>query len=141
MSSYRWRAPSNVRPQGWLPGEPGGAIARATAPAGVEPRGEARSDIQIIFELARHLGLGAHFWDGNIEAAYRYQLGPSGVSLEALREQPGGVRVPQQTRHRKFAEQAAVCRGALTHRHGRSNCTRRRCWNVATLHCRSMKSR
>jgi len=70
----------------------------------VEPRGEARSDTQIVFDLAVRLGLGAHFWDGDIEAAYRYQLGPSGVSLEALREQPGGVRVPLQTRYRKFAE-------------------------------------
>jgi anaerobic selenocysteine-containing dehydrogenase len=71
----------------------------------VEPRGEARSDTEIVFDLASRLGLGAHFWDGDIEAAYRYQLGPSGVSLEALREQPGGVRVPQHTRYRKFAEQ------------------------------------
>jgi anaerobic selenocysteine-containing dehydrogenase len=71
----------------------------------VEPRGEARSDTEIIFDLASRLGLGAHFWDGDIEAAYRYQLGPSGVSLEALREQPGGVRVALQTRYRKFAEQ------------------------------------
>ena len=70
----------------------------------VEPQGEARSDTEIIFDLASRLGLGAHFWDGDIEAAYRYQLGPSGVSLEALREQPGGVRVPLQTRYRKFAE-------------------------------------
>jgi anaerobic selenocysteine-containing dehydrogenase len=71
----------------------------------VEPRGEARADTTIVFDLAGRLGLGAHFWDGDIEAAYRYQLGPSGVSLEALREQPGGVRVPQQIRYRKFAEQ------------------------------------
>ena len=71
----------------------------------VEPRGEARSDTEIIFDLANRLGLGAHFWDGDIEAAYRHQLGPSGVSLEALREQPGGVRVPLRTRYRKFAEQ------------------------------------
>ena len=47
----------------------------------VEPRGEARSDTEIVFDLASRLGLGAHFWDGDIEAAYRYQLGPSGVSL------------------------------------------------------------
>jgi anaerobic selenocysteine-containing dehydrogenase len=70
-----------------------------------EPRGEARSDTEIIFDLASRLGLGAHFWDGDIEAAYRHQLGPSGVSLEALREQPGGVRVPLRTRYRKFAQQ------------------------------------
>ncbi len=71
----------------------------------VEPRGEARSDTEIVFDLACRLGLGADFWDGDIEAAYRYQLSPSGVSLEALREHPSGVRVPLQTRYRKFAEQ------------------------------------
>jgi anaerobic selenocysteine-containing dehydrogenase len=71
----------------------------------VEPRGEARSDTEIVFDLACRLGLGANFWDGDIEAAYRYQLQPSGVSLETLRANPGGVRVPLQTRYRKFAEE------------------------------------
>jgi anaerobic selenocysteine-containing dehydrogenase len=32
-------------------------------------------------------------------------LHPSGVSLDVLRANPGGVRVPLQTRYRKFAEQ------------------------------------
>ena len=71
----------------------------------VEPRGEARSDTEIVFDLACRLGLGTHFWDGDIDEAYRYQLSPSGVSLEDLREHPEGVRVPLQTRYRKFAEQ------------------------------------
>ena len=71
----------------------------------VEPRGEARSDTEIIFDLASRLGLGAHFWDGDVEVAYRHQLGPSDVSLQALRERPGRVRVPLQTRYRKLAEQ------------------------------------
>lgn len=70
-----------------------------------QPRGEVRSDTEIVFDLACRLGLGAHFWHGDIDAAYRYQLGPSGVSLDALRENPSGVRVPLQTRYRKFAEQ------------------------------------
>lgn len=73
----------------------------------VEPRGEARSDTEIVFDLACRLGLGEHFWDGDIEAAYRYQLQPSGVSLETLRENPNGVRLPLQTSYRKFAEQNA----------------------------------
>src|SRR6266704_5523563 len=67
-------------------------------PRVVEPRGEARSDTQIVFDLAWRLGLGAHFWDGDIEAAYRSRLHQSGVSLVALRENPGGMRVPLQTR-------------------------------------------
>jgi anaerobic selenocysteine-containing dehydrogenase len=70
----------------------------------VEPRGEARSDIQIIFDLACRLGFGQIFWDGDIDAAYRHQLAPSGVTLETLRENPAGVRVPLQTRHQKYAE-------------------------------------
>jgi len=71
----------------------------------VEARGESRSDTDIVFDLAGRLGLGAHFWNGNVEAAYRYQLSLSGVSLEALRKNPGGVLVPLQTRYRKYAEQ------------------------------------
>jgi anaerobic selenocysteine-containing dehydrogenase len=71
----------------------------------VEPRGETRSDTAIVFDLACRLGLGSHFWDGDIDAAYRYQLGPSGLSLDALRQNPGGIRVALQTHYRKFAEQ------------------------------------
>jgi anaerobic selenocysteine-containing dehydrogenase len=73
-------------------------------PRVVDPRGEARSDTEIVFDLACRLGLGHHFWDGDIDAAYRYQLGPSGVSLESLRANPRGVRLPLQTRYRKYAE-------------------------------------
>jgi anaerobic selenocysteine-containing dehydrogenase len=71
----------------------------------VAPRGEVRADTEIVFDLACRLGLGEQFWDGNIEAAYRHQLGPSGISLDALRENPGGVRVPLQTRYQKYAEE------------------------------------
>ena len=71
----------------------------------IEPRGEARADTEIVFDLACRLGLGDRFWEGDIDAAYRHQLGPSGVTLEALRENPGGVRVPLRARYRKYAEQ------------------------------------
>ncbi|GAB3068269.1 molybdopterin-dependent oxidoreductase [Intrasporangium mesophilum] len=70
----------------------------------VAPRGEARSDLQIVFDLATRLGLGEHFWDGDIDAAYRHQLAPSGITLEDLRAHPEGVRVPLTTRYRKYAE-------------------------------------
>ena len=71
----------------------------------VPPRGEARSDLQIIFALAGRLGLGEHFWGGDLDAAIRHQLAPSGVTLEQLRDNPAGVDVPLRTRHRKYAEQ------------------------------------
>jgi anaerobic selenocysteine-containing dehydrogenase len=81
----------------------------------VAPRGEARSDTEMIFDLACRLGLGDHFWDGDIEAAHRYRLRPSGVSLEALRADPSGVRMPLQAHYRKFAEQTdGISRGFAT---------------------------
>src|SRR5262249_43210038 len=58
----------------------------------------------IIFDLAGRLGLAAQFWNGDIDAAYRHQLAPTGVTLEQLRAAPGGVRVLLQTRHTKHAE-------------------------------------
>jgi anaerobic selenocysteine-containing dehydrogenase len=67
-------------------------------------RGEARSDLQIIFAMATRLGLGEHFWDGDLDAAFRHQLAPSGITLDRLRAEPAGVRVPLTTRHRKYAE-------------------------------------
>lgn len=69
----------------------------------VPPRGETRSDLQIVFDLATRLGLGEHFWHGDIDAAFRHQLEPSGITLEELRANPAGVRVPLTTKYRKYA--------------------------------------
>jgi anaerobic selenocysteine-containing dehydrogenase len=81
----------------------------------VAPPGETRSDVQIVFDLAIRLGLGRHFWEGDIDAAYRHQLGPCGLSLESLRGAPRGIRVPLTTRYRKFAAtQEGVARGFNT---------------------------
>jgi anaerobic selenocysteine-containing dehydrogenase len=73
-------------------------------PAIVPPPGEARSDTAIIFDLAQRLGLGDQFWNGDIDAAYRHQLAPLGLSLEEARGTPGGVHVPLATYHAKHAE-------------------------------------
>jgi anaerobic selenocysteine-containing dehydrogenase len=82
----------------------------------VAPRGQARSDLQIIFALATRLGLGEHFFRGDIDAAWRHQLAPSGVTLEQLRATPRGVRVPLTTRHHKHAvvDDVGVPRGFPT---------------------------
>ena len=77
-------------------------------PAVAPPPGEARSDAAIIFDLAVRLGLAEQFWQGDIEAAYRQQLAPTGVSVEQLRATPGGVRVPLQTRYAKYATPGAA---------------------------------
>ena len=68
------------------------------------PRGESRSDLQIIFSLAVRLGLGDHFFGGDVEAAWRHQLAPGGITLEQLRDHPEGVRLPLQTTHRKYLD-------------------------------------
>ena len=70
----------------------------------VAPRGEARSDLQIVFALATRLGLGDHFWNGDIDAAFRHQLAPSGIALDDLRAHPEGMRVPLTTRYRKYTD-------------------------------------
>jgi anaerobic selenocysteine-containing dehydrogenase len=69
----------------------------------VAPPGQARSDIDIIFDLAVRLGLGNEFWNGDVQAAYRYQLDPSGMTLDQLRVEPVGLRKPLATRHAKHA--------------------------------------
>jgi anaerobic selenocysteine-containing dehydrogenase len=70
----------------------------------VPPQGEARSDIDIIFDVAVRLGLGEYFWNGDVEAAYRHQLAQSGLSLEDLKAEPRGIRVPLTSHYAKHAE-------------------------------------
>ncbi|HEX2856266.1 MAG TPA: molybdopterin-dependent oxidoreductase [Propionibacteriaceae bacterium] len=68
------------------------------------PAGEARSDQEIIFALACRLGLSDRFFGGDMDAGWRHQLAPSGVSLEELRRHPEGVQVALATRYRKYAD-------------------------------------
>lgn len=73
--------------------------------AAVPPLHERRSDVEIAFGLAQRLGLGAEFWNGDVEGGYRYLLEPSGVSLDDLRDRPHGVSIPRAPlRHRRYAE-------------------------------------
>jgi anaerobic selenocysteine-containing dehydrogenase len=67
----------------------------------VAPAGEARSDLQIVFALAERLGLGEHFWGGDLDAGWRHQLAPSGLTLEELRARPRGITVDLSPAYRK----------------------------------------
>jgi anaerobic selenocysteine-containing dehydrogenase len=82
----------------------------------VPPPGTARSDIDIIFDLAVRIGLGEHFWNGNVEEAYRHQLAPSGLSLKALQAEPRGIHVPLTTHYAKYSkpDTAGNARGFAT---------------------------
>ena len=70
----------------------------------VPPPGAARSDTDILFDLAGRLGLAEQFFGGSVEAAYRHQLQSSGVTLEQLRAEPAGVNVPLATSHAKHGK-------------------------------------
>jgi anaerobic selenocysteine-containing dehydrogenase len=59
-----------------------------------ESAGESQSDAFIVFELAKRLGFGNLFWDGDIDAGLNYILAPLNLTLEELREQPGGISIP-----------------------------------------------
>jgi anaerobic selenocysteine-containing dehydrogenase len=71
-------------------------------PALVPPRGEARADIDVIFDLAVRLGIGEHFWDGDVDAGLRHYLSPIKLTPEMLRRAGRGIRVPLETVYRKY---------------------------------------
>ena len=60
----------------------------------VEPLHERRSDTWILFELAKRMGMSEQFFDGDIEAAYAYELAPTGITLDELKNAPGGISRP-----------------------------------------------
>lgn len=73
-------------------------------PRVVEPLAERRSDTRVVFELARRMGMGSDFWDGDVAAAYSHQLEPTGMTLEEIEATPGGVTLAADRRPRKYAE-------------------------------------
>jgi anaerobic selenocysteine-containing dehydrogenase len=70
----------------------------------VEPLAERRSDTWIIFELAKRLGFSEKFWNGDVDAAYAYELQPSGITLEQLKNSPGGISLPAEPTYEKHAK-------------------------------------
>lgn len=57
----------------------------------IAPVGEARSDTDIVLELARRLGLSDQMFDCDVDKGHAHILAPSGVSLDALKAAPEGV--------------------------------------------------
>jgi anaerobic selenocysteine-containing dehydrogenase len=93
--------------EGLMPSFPGGegnATWAQLRPAVVKPVHESRPDLEIVFDLARRLGLKQHFFDGDIDAGYNHHLAPSGITVEQLRGNRLGMRSATKTRTRKYAE-------------------------------------
>ena len=82
----------------------------------VDPLFERRSDTWIIFELARRLGLDSEFWHGDIEAGYAYELAPSGITLEQLKNSKAGIGLPAKPNYEKHQKkhQDGCARGFAT---------------------------
>jgi ferredoxin-NADP reductase len=70
--------------------------------AAIDTAGESRSDAFVVFELAKRLGLGHLFWDGNIQAGMNYILEPLGITAEMLRQQPQGINIGSETQYTKY---------------------------------------
>jgi len=73
-------------------------------PRVIEPLYEARSDLEIIFDLAQRLGLGDKFWNGDIEAAFNDQLKPFGITLADLKKNPGGLSADLPMAYYKYSK-------------------------------------
>jgi anaerobic selenocysteine-containing dehydrogenase/ferredoxin-NADP reductase len=69
----------------------------------VEPQFEARSDLEIVFQLAHRLGLGPYFFDGDTEKAWNHWLEPSGLDLARLRSEKRGMEVSVFNPERRYA--------------------------------------
>ncbi|WP_144110663.1 molybdopterin-dependent oxidoreductase [Paraburkholderia sp. BCC1886] len=68
----------------------------------VEPQGEARSDNQIVFDLAMRLGMQEQFFGGSLEAGWNHMLAPLGVTVEQLRARPAGIDLPLPVREKRY---------------------------------------
>ncbi|HEX2225840.1 MAG TPA: molybdopterin-dependent oxidoreductase [Candidatus Binatia bacterium] len=82
---------------------PQGRLHLQYRPPVVPPLAERRSDTWIIFELAKRLGFARDFWDGDIDAAYEYELASTGLSLNQVKESAGGITLSAPLRYRKYA--------------------------------------
>jgi anaerobic selenocysteine-containing dehydrogenase len=82
----------------------------------IPPLAERRSDTWMIFELAKRVGLGREFWEGDTEAGYEHELEPTGVTLAQLKGSSGGISVAATPRYRKFAanNEHGIARGFTT---------------------------
>jgi anaerobic selenocysteine-containing dehydrogenase len=83
---------------------PGGLI-NLVEPA-IEPVGETWPEWKIYAELAKKLGFGDMFWDGDIMKCFNYILEPTGLTVDDLREKPSGITCPTPVREPRHYEKA-----------------------------------
>jgi anaerobic selenocysteine-containing dehydrogenase len=72
----------------------------------VRPIGECRTEWDIYAALAKRLGFGDMFWDGDFSKCVDYILRPQNITFDDLQKHPEGIKLPQQTRPDKYYEKA-----------------------------------
>ncbi len=60
----------------------------------VPPVGEARGDMEWMWDLAMRLGMGPDFWNGDVMASLNWQLEPLGLKAIDLMKEPKGILIP-----------------------------------------------
>jgi anaerobic selenocysteine-containing dehydrogenase len=69
----------------------------------IPPAGESWPNWRIVFELGRRLGFAGEFPWQSAEEALDYQLEPSGVTVERLRQNGNGLRI-EELRYEKYRQ-------------------------------------
>jgi len=80
-------------------------IIKLIEPA-IEPVGESWPEWKIYSELAKRLGLGDLFWNGDFEKCANYILEPLDITYEDLKQHPEGIKRPLPPRPEKYYEKA-----------------------------------
>jgi anaerobic selenocysteine-containing dehydrogenase len=70
----------------------------------IAPRGECRSDTQIVFDLARNLGLSEQFFGADPARGLEHVVEPTGVTVEDLRSHREGISLNLRTEYRKYRQ-------------------------------------
>ena len=73
-------------------------------PAVIAPLGQARSDTDIVFNLAKRLGLSDLMFDCDVDKGHGHMLEPSGVTLETLKNNPEGVTLKNKVPLQAYAK-------------------------------------
>jgi anaerobic selenocysteine-containing dehydrogenase len=74
----------------------------------IEPLGESWPEWKIYSELAKRLGFGEDFWNGDFEKCADYQLEPRGIKSGELKNHPEGIPMSVKT------ETSDLVRGFMT---------------------------
>jgi anaerobic selenocysteine-containing dehydrogenase len=86
-------------------------------PSTVPPLHETRPDMEVIFDLACRLGAGDQFWNGKVDGAFDSLLRKLGLTLEELKNHPGGMAVDlplEYEKHQKKDAATGTARGFRT---------------------------